>query len=144
MEENKQQFETDNDLLLTVKHGKDVLVNENCCTCITIMLNNEGKIMTSFLGGHNPYILRQLEKAQKVYFKSLKKALKADYNCDDECCCGKHCECEGEHHCGDENCHSEYCKCTPEHHCGCFDGKPCKCNCNGKCEEKKKSTKKAK
>lgn len=146
-QEQKFKFDTDNDLTVSVTHGDEVLVKEECCTCITIVLNNEGKIMTSFMGGHNPYIVGQLEKAQKIYFKSLKKALKADYNAEDEVCeCGEECECHHEHHhekcecheheCGDPKCHNKDCHCTPENHCGCYDGKPCKCG-----EHKEKSTK---
>ena len=146
MDENKQ-FDTENDLTVTVAHGKDVLVKEECCTCITIVLNNEGKIMTSFMGGHNPYIISQLEKAQKVYFKSLKQALKKDYNhdeccCDDHCDCGEHCECETEHECGDPKCNNKDCHCTPENHCGCYDGQPCKCG-NKKSKTKTQTNKKA-
>ena len=153
-QEQSFKFDTENDLTVTVASGDNVLVKEECCTCITIVLNNEGKIMTSFMGGHNPYIVSQLEKAQKAYFKALKQALKADYKNDDECLCGDecechghhheedcecgdHCECDSEHHCGDPKCHNKDCHCTPEHHCGCYDGKPCKCGKEKKTKQNK-------
>ena len=77
MSEKKIQFDTKNDInVAVIKDGKDLLINEDCCTCINILLKNDGQILTSFMGSHNPYIVSQLEKAQKAYFKALKKALK--------------------------------------------------------------------
>ena len=109
------KFETENDLnVAVIKDGKELLINEDCCTCINIMLKNDGNILTSFLGSHNPYIIDQLEKAQKYYFKSLKKALKGQL--EDECyggCCEHdhhHCDCEHEHH-GHSHCDHDH-----EHH----------------------------
>lgn len=122
---NEAVFDTENDLnVAIIKNNKDLLLNENCCTCINIMLSNDGRILTSFLGCHNPYIVEQLEKAQKLYFKSLKKALKNHYfNNDSECDCG--CGCEDECHC-DDNCD-----------CGCADGKDCTCGDDCNCNENK-------
>lgn len=126
-EENEIKFDAENDLnVAIIKNNKDLLLNENCCTCINIMLSNDGRILTSFLGCHNPYIVNQLEKAQKVYFKGLKKALKAHYSsdegdhysggcecgCDDECKCGESCDC------------GENCNCDQNHKCS----DDCTCN----------------
>lgn len=128
-------FDTENDLnVAVIRDNKELLVNQDCCTCINIMLLNDGRIHTSFLGSHNPYILQQLEKAQKLYFKGLKKALKQSYVMhDDGCECG--CGCVDECHCDDD--------CD----CGCNDGKECTCDDNCGCDnqgKKKKKTKKAK
>lgn len=89
------KYNTPNDLNLKVVGLEDQeLLNEKCCTCINVILQNNGNIQTSFLGAHNPEIVRNLEKAMKLYFKGLKKALKQhfieDECCDDECCCGEH------------------------------------------------------
>lgn len=83
--ENKPKYNTVNELKLKVTGaGEQELINEECCTCINIILQNDGKIQTSFLGAHNPEIIRNLERALKVYFKGLKKTLKAHYvECDD-------------------------------------------------------------
>lgn len=141
------KFETENDLnVAVIKDGKELLINEDCCTCINIMLKNDGNILTSFLGSHNPYIIDQLEKAQKYYFKSLKKALKGQL--EDECyggCCEHdhhHCDCENEHcDCGDD-CHcgeNHTDKKNKKHNCGCNDnctcGENCDCDETHKCSE---------
>ncbi len=152
-------FETENDLnVAIIKNNKDLLLNEDCCTCINIMLSNDGRILTSFLGCHNPYIVEQLEKAQKMYFKSLKKALKQQYLSDDECDCG--CGCGDDCHCDDDcdcgcndgkectcgdNCgcgdkkakkhKKSKCNCSPDCTCGCQDGKECTCEGNCTCGE---------
>ena len=132
--EKNIKFETENDLKLTIKGGKQVLVDENCCTSINIILRNDGQIMTSFLGAHNPEIIRSLEKAQKAYFKELKKTLKLKYreencNCNTECTCGDDCNCTPEHHCGcGGHCHDD-----KEEHCtcGCEENtKTCDCEHN--------------
>ena len=71
------KFNTENDLRLAVTgENEEYLVDEKCCTCINVILKNDGQIMTSFLGAHNPEIVKVLEKAQKAYFKELKKTLK--------------------------------------------------------------------
>src|SRR5574344_1349883 len=93
---NEIKFNTPNDLVLKVlKDNKESLIEEECCTAMTIILKNDGQICTSFLGSHNPYILKELAQAQKMYFKVLKKALKEEYNhsctCDE---CDSH---ENEH-----------------------------------------------
>lgn len=124
-------FDTENDLnIAIIKNGKDLLLNEDCCTCVNIMLNNDGRILTSFLGCHNPYIVEQLEKAQKMYFKGLKKALKQHYFCTDEnCACG--CG-DDQCACGDDcDCNNSKCNCSPDCTCGCQDGQ--ECTCGGEC-----------
>ena len=123
------KFNTENDLRLVVTGEKEeYLVDEKCCTCINIILKNDGQIMTSFLGAHNPEIVKTLEKAQKAYFKELKKTLKRKYAENDVCECSPQCTC------GDD------CHCTPDNHCGC--GGHCheeKHECNCGCDEHSKN-----
>lgn len=70
-------FDTENSIVVKISNaGAETLIDEDCCTCINIILKNDGRIATSFLGCHNKYILKELTKAQKKYFKSLKKTLK--------------------------------------------------------------------
>ena len=125
------KFNTENDLRLAITGENDeFLVDEKCCTCINVILKNDGQIMTSFLGAHNPEIVKTLEKAQKAYFKGLKKTLKQKYAENTGCGCGPECTC------GDD------CHCTPDNHCGC--GGHCheeKHECNCGCEEHSKDKK---
>ena len=159
------KFNTDNDLRLAVTGENDeFLVDERCCTCINIILKNDGQIMTSFLGAHNPEIVKTLEKAQKAYFKELKKTLKKKYaekevcGCSPECTCGDDCHCTSDNHCGcGGHCHEEKqeCNCGCEEHtkkgkhehedCCCghsHDNSSCDCGCNSenKSGEKKQTT----
>ncbi len=124
------KFDTENDLnVAIIKDGKDLLINEDCCTCINVMLKNDGQILTSFLGSHNPYIIAQLEQAQKYYFKGLKKALKAQTLPEEYAGeCGHHCHCEEDCHCDDE------CHCDDQ--CECGDGQHKDCGCEGKHKSK--------
>ena len=72
-------FKCPNDLNVTVKQdGGEVKLNEDCCTGMIILLKNDGNMATSFYGYHNPQIIKTLLKAQKKYFKSLKKRLKLE------------------------------------------------------------------
>ena len=105
------KLQTNNDLRLTIKaEEKEILVDEVCCTSVNIMLKNDGQIMTSFLGAHNPEIIMMLEKTLKLYFKGIKKTLKQKYR-EEDCCCGDpNCKC------GDD------CNCTEENNCGCSCG----------------------
>ncbi len=140
------KFETENDLnIVVIKDNKDLLINEDCCTCINIMLKNDGQILTSFLGSHNPYIIKQLEQAQKYYFKELKKALKAqtldeEYTngCAHDCHCEEDCDCHHDHSCGcNDNCDcGEDCNCNETHKCN--DN----CTCNSKKDDKKEKPEK--
>lgn len=76
----KFKFSVNNDINLVISTKENgVVFDEDCCTCMSIILTNDGKIATNFLGSHNPFIISQLEKAQKEYFKSLKRKLKKDY-----------------------------------------------------------------
>ncbi len=148
---DKIQFDTPNDInVAVIKNNKDLLINEDCCTCINIILKNDGQILTSFMGSHNPYIVNQLEKAQKAYFKALKKALKHDFRSDDKSeCDDEHCHCaeHGEDEC---HCHDDQCECKhQEKECHCDDDK---CECKHQdanpqpkdCDCDKKATTKAK
>ncbi|MBO7218683.1 MAG: hypothetical protein J6V40_01755 [Clostridia bacterium] len=71
-------FDTDNHLKVEIidKKTKNKYVEQECCTCINILLTNDGEIATSFLGVHNTEIVNLLEKAQKLYFKKIKKEFK--------------------------------------------------------------------
>ena len=72
-------FEVDNDICVKIaKIGAETLIDEDCCTCINIILKNDGRIATSFLGCHNKYIIKELQRAQNQYFKKLKKTLKQE------------------------------------------------------------------
>ena len=72
-------IDVDNDINVVIKSKTDgVLFDENCCTVINIILTNEGKIANTFLGIHNEYLVKHLEKAQKMYMKALKKTLKEE------------------------------------------------------------------
>ena len=72
-------FKCPNDLNVTVKQdGGEVKLQEDCCTGMVILLKNDGDMATSFYGYHNPQIIKTLIKAQKKYFRSLKKRLKLE------------------------------------------------------------------
>ena len=69
-----------NDLKVSItKLNGEILMQEDCCTMIQLVLKNSGEMATSFFGSHNPQIIKILEKALKGYFKSLKKTLKNEY-----------------------------------------------------------------
>lgn len=61
--------------ILNTEENK-VLVEENCCTALTITLNKNGDVFTSFLGVYNDEILKTLKKVQKTYYKNLVTKLK--------------------------------------------------------------------
>ena len=88
MEENQEKmFKTANDLKVTVaKSNGEVVIDEECCTMVSIILKNTGDIAASFFGAHNPEVVRVLEKSLKGYFKGIKKELKKNYydNTDEE------------------------------------------------------------
>lgn len=73
-----EKFKTLNDLNLQVKKDDEVLVSEGCCTALTICLNNDGDVFTSFVGAYNPEIIKLLRKVQKTYYKKLIKRLKKE------------------------------------------------------------------
>ncbi len=69
-----------NDINLVISTKENgVVFDEECCTCMCVILTNDGKIATNFLGSHNPFIISQLQRAQTEYFKVLKRKLKKDY-----------------------------------------------------------------
>lgn len=132
------KFETNNDLRLTIKaEEKEILVDEVCCTSVNIILKNDGQIMTSFLGAHNPEIMKNLERALKAYFKGMKKALKVKYSGHD-CCCDDP-NCHGECHDHDCHCHDEKHECTCGDDCHCHEGEKCSDSCT--CADKKPNSK---
>lgn len=72
-----EKLETENDLTLIIKNNENVeIVNEQCCTILTVSLNNSGDVYTTFLGAYNKDVLKLLEKSQRNYYKSLMKKLK--------------------------------------------------------------------
>ena len=79
IEKDHPTLGVDNDLRVVISSKEDgVLFDQICCTCINIILNDDGEIATSFMGVHNENILKQLTKAQKAYFKAIKKTLKEE------------------------------------------------------------------
>lgn len=76
--EKEKLIDTDNHLHVEITDSKtkNKYVSQDCCTCINILLTNDGDIATSFLGVHNDDIIMILEKAQKLYFKKIKKEFK--------------------------------------------------------------------
>ncbi|MBQ9792069.1 MAG: hypothetical protein IJW28_05790 [Clostridia bacterium] len=78
LEEKEKLFDTENHLHIDVVDSKtkNKYISQDCCTCINILLTNDGDIATSFLGVHNDDIIKLLEKAQKLYFKKIKKEFK--------------------------------------------------------------------
>ncbi len=73
------KLDVPNDINVIIKSKKDgILFDQDCCTCINFILNSDGEIATSFLGIHNEFLISQLGRAMKTYFKSLKKALKEE------------------------------------------------------------------
>lgn len=74
----EQRFNALNELEIKITNSttKEELINETCCTAITICLNNQGDCLTSFVGAYNPEIIKLLQKVQKTYYKNLIKKLK--------------------------------------------------------------------
>lgn len=73
-------FKCGNELNVTIsKFDGETIMNEDCCTVVGILLKNTGEIATSFLGAHNPEVIKVLEKTLKVYFKAIKKTLKKEF-----------------------------------------------------------------
>lgn len=140
---DKIDFGVENDLNVVIStKEKGIIFDEKCCTLINIMLTNDGKIATSFLGVHNPFIVTQLEKAQKAYFRELKKTLKKDFKeyenmpIDEE---EKHCHCDDDNcHCNNDKSDDDNCKCD-DNNCKC-DNDNCKCD-NIDCDCDKSKTK---
>ena len=73
-EKDEKIFKTPNDLKINVtKSNGEVVIDEECCTMVSIILKNSGDIAASFFGAHNPDVVRVLEKSLKGYFKGIKK-----------------------------------------------------------------------
>lgn len=78
MEEN--MFKCPNDLRVSIKKDNgEMVLDESCCTSLSIIVKNSGEMATSFLGAHSPELVKILEKTLKKYFKTLKKTLKEEY-----------------------------------------------------------------
>ena len=73
-----EKFKALNDLNIKITITDKTLVDENCCTAITISLNNEGNVFTSFVGAYNPEIIKLLQRVQRRYYRNLIKKLKAN------------------------------------------------------------------
>lgn len=84
MEEKENLFKCANDLKVTIaKDNGEVVMDEECCTNLSILVKNSGEMATSFLGAHSPEMVKILNKVLRKYFKSLKKTLKAEYRRND-------------------------------------------------------------
>ena len=80
MTEKENLFKCPNDLKVTiVKDNGEMVLSEDCCTNLSILVKNNGEMATSFLGAHSPEMIRVLDKSLKKYFRVLKKTLKAEY-----------------------------------------------------------------
>lgn len=79
-DKDEKIFKTPNDLKVNVtKSNGEVVVDEECCTMVSIIMKNTGDIAASFFGAHNPDVVRVLEKSLKGYFKGIKKELRKNY-----------------------------------------------------------------
>lgn len=79
-EKDEKIFKTPNDLKINVtKSNGEVVIDEECCTMVSIILKNSGDIAASFFGAHNPDVVKVLEKSLKGYFKGIKKELRKNY-----------------------------------------------------------------
>ena len=139
------KLNVDNDIRVIIKSKNDgILFDQECCTVINLILNNDGEIATSFLGVHNEQLLKALTKVQKAYFKALKKTLKEerkatstelkaqedakkDCDCSDNCTCEENCNCDSDNKC------SNTCDCDTNATCNC-DNKEGKCTCGDACD----------
>ncbi len=73
-------FPCPNDLVVTVKKDAgEVIIDEKCCTTLSVLLKNSGEFVTNFSGSHSPELFRVMKKAIKKYLRELEKKLKADY-----------------------------------------------------------------
>lgn len=73
-------FKCPNDLRVSIKKDNgEMVLDESCCTNLSILVKNSGEMATSFIGAHSPELIRVLEKSLKKYFKTLKKTLKEEY-----------------------------------------------------------------
>lgn len=79
---NKQKTQTQpnvvplNELNLKVINAGNVeLINESGNTVMCYLMQDDGKVLTSFMGDYNKEIIKTLQRVTKIYFKSLKKQL---------------------------------------------------------------------
>ena len=73
-------FKCPNDIKVNVsKFNGEVILDEECCTSVSVILKNTGEIATSFFGAHNPEVIKMLDKTLRMYFKGIKKTLKQEY-----------------------------------------------------------------
>lgn len=73
-------FKCPNDMYLSIrKDSGEMIIDESCCTILSVMVKNTGEINTNFSGSHNPDLVKVLSKAMKKYLRELKRKLKADY-----------------------------------------------------------------
>lgn len=73
-------FKCPNDLRVTLKKDSgEYVIDEDCCTAISILVKNTGEIATNFSGAHSHDLIKILEKSLKKYLKELKKTLKKEY-----------------------------------------------------------------
>ena len=80
---NETLFKCPNDLNIKItKSTGEIVFDEDCCTNVSIILKNTGEMATSFLGSHNPQLVKVLEKTLKQYFKGIKKTLHKEYKLD--------------------------------------------------------------
>lgn len=76
-------FKCPNDIRVSVKKDSgEMIIDESCCTNLSILVKNTGEMATSFLGAHSPELIKVLEKTMKKYFKTIKKTLKEEYKKD--------------------------------------------------------------
>lgn len=64
-----------NDLKVVVTNANGEIINESGNTIVTMVMKEDGKIMTSFMGDYNKQILYNLQKVNAKYFKGLSKKL---------------------------------------------------------------------
>ncbi|MBE5738864.1 MAG: hypothetical protein E7354_03980 [Clostridiales bacterium] len=73
-------FKCPNDIYHSIrKDSGETIVDESCCTVLSIMVKNTGEIATNFSGSHNPDLVKVLSKAVKKYMRELRRKLRSDY-----------------------------------------------------------------
>ena len=61
-------FKCPNDMYLSIrKDSGEMIIDESCCTILSVMVKNTGEINTNFAGSHNPDLVKVLCKAMKKY-----------------------------------------------------------------------------
>ena len=73
-------FKCPNDMYLSIrKDSGEMIIDESCCTVLSVMVKNTGEINTNFSGSHNPDLVKVLSRAVKKYMRELRRKLKSDY-----------------------------------------------------------------